>query len=361
LRLAANVQLFGAPADAEDVRHSVPVNKIVAAFGVLMMMSCGDAEPNNANIDGAGAAASSIEPAVLGIAETVPLGASAVSTATSVSTTTLAPATTPVPTTVTTTTVSPPTTIGRRTSLAAEAGTVELDYDPERLGVFHPIGRVGDLVTIRSGPGLNFDEIGTHIGGLLTLHAGTVATDATGEQWINIAESAGKIEIGWVHARTVGRAVSSLVIQAGDATRPPASHPGGYESGVDIEAPSIVGIGCDMFQLGVRSAASHEKISSHVLISTKRPTTPRSEWEDPHWDMGDDAQLVYIRPTETITVTVPAHEPTTYFFLPLDNDGSARTLFDFNGDPVLDEDGNLTAAGVHEVTVEASCEVEQNS
>ena len=298
---------------------------------------------------------------MLGIAETVPRGQVQFQLPPIVPTTTLAPATTSVPTTDSTTTVTPPTTIGRRTSLAAEAGDVELDYDPERLGVFHPIGQVGDLVTIRSGPGLNFDEIGTHVGGLLTLHGGTVATDTTGEQWINIAEPAGKIEIGWVHAATVGRAVSSLVIQDADATRPPASHPGGYESGVDIEPPSIVGIGCDMFQLGVRSAASHEKISSHFLIGTKRPTAPRSEWEDPQWDMGDDAQLVYIRPTETITVTVPAHEPTTYFFLPLDNDGSAATLFDFNGDPVLDEDGNLTAAGVHEVTVEASCEVEQKA
>ena len=316
-----------------------------------MMMSCGDAKLDDPNLDGVGAADSSIQPGVLGIAETVPPETTAVSTATSVPTTTLAPATT----VVSTTTVSPPTTIGRRTSLAAKAGTVQLDYDPERLGVFHPIGQVGDLVTIRSGPGLNFDETGTHVGGLLTLHAGTIATDTTGEQWINIAEPAGKIEIGWVHAATVGRAVSSLVIQGADAARPPASHPGGYESGVDIESPSIVGIGCDMFQLGVRSAASHEKISSHVLISTKRPTTPRSEWEDPQWDMGDDAQLVYIRPMETITVTVPAHKPTTYFFLPLDNDGSAATQFDFNGDPVLDEDGNLTAAGIHEVTVEASC------
>lgn len=257
----------------------------------------------------------------------------------------------------TSTSTSTSTTTLPTSTVAApiEAEPVALAFRPKTAGFFHQLGNPGDVVTIRSGPGQAFPEVGSQPGGSLVLHGGAGATTVSGERWINIADPASKVEVGWVHRDLIGRRVKSIAVRAADGLLPMRSHPGGWNSGVDIELPAIVGIGCDAVQIEVRSAASHSQLSSHFIFGTEPPTAPLSDWEDPDWDLGDNEGPYYMAPGESVIITAPATEPTTYYFLALDAGNNAETAFDYANEPVLDDDGDLTAAGTHELTVQSAC------
>lgn len=263
---------------------------------------------------------------------------------------------TPVPTITTTSTEPPaPTTTTTTTVAPAEAEPVALAYRPRTSGFFHQLGNVGDVMTIRSGPGQEFPEIDSRPGGSLVLHGGAFATTATDETWINIADPASKVEVGWVYKELIGRRMKSIAVRTAEGTLPLRAHPGGWNSGVDIEVPQIVGLGCDAVQIEIRSAASHPQLSSHFVFGNKAPSAPLSDWEDPHWDLGNAEEPFFIPPGESVIVTVPARLPTTYYFLALDGENTAEAAFDYANEPVLNEDGDLTAAGTHQLTVQAAC------
>lgn len=265
--------------------------------------------------------------------------------------------------------IDPPSTVEERatstTGVSVNASAVDISesleledlrYRPRRAGGFHPLGSGGDVVTVRTGPGALFAAVDEVAGGQVVLHGGGYATMSDGSRWVNLVDPGSKAELGWVPESLVGSRIRSVQVRAADGSAALTAHPGGWASGVDIEPPAIVGIGCDAVQVEVRSAASHAELSSHFLVGSKRPTAPREDWEDPVWSLGDDQQMIYIPPGESVIVTLPAVEERSYFFLALDHENRSSTAFDYAWEPVLTPHGELTASGTHEVSVAGACD-----
>ena len=169
-----------------------------------------------------------------------------------------------------------------------------------------------DFLGVFSSPGIG-SPIVSIAEGSVAMHGGVTALAPSGEEWLDVIDSASGERIGWVEARFF-RPVTSGVLQdpAGNTLeRDPID---GLAYGQALSG-GISATGCNAIQVRFTNASSSDGIG--VVFGTESPIGRELSSGDFQWlgtstfsDAGAD-----------IIITIPTSSPQAWFFAPLDADG----------------------------------------